>query len=318
MRAVHGIEMTTLYADATRLRLETGDDVEAFVRIKASGTNRPKCLLLHGNPGCLLDWERFVPRLSEVADIAAIDLPGFGKSRRASSTPESSSLERLAEQVVAVADTLGWREPVFLVGHSHGGGVAQTVAARCPGRVAGLVLIATLGAPAHGGYRFLSLPGAAAVARAIGRMFRSKLLRPVARAILRKVMVDVFSPEPVPGARFDHELATFASRPEILVSMVHVTLGRPCAQLFDAAAAIQCPTLFLHGSADAIVPAKYARCIHERILTAGGASQFQLVPGAGHMLMDSRATELANLMLPWLVTRGGGARPVARALSTLP
>ena len=308
--------MTTLYAGATRLILDTGNEIEAFVRIKAGGTTRPKCLLLHGNPGCLLDWERFVPRLSEVADIAAIDMPGFGKSRRASATPESSSLERLAEQVVAVLDVLGWREPVFLFGHSHGGGVAQTVAARYPGRVAGLVLIATLGAPAHGGYRFLSLPGAAVVARAIGWMFRSKLLRPLGRAILRRVMVDVFSPEPVPSARFDHELATFTSRPEILLSMVHVTLGRPCAQLFGSAPAIRCPTLFVHGREDAIVPAKYARCIHDRIVTAGGSSQFHLVPGAGHMLIDYQAADLAHTIHPWLVTRGGGARPLARAVAT--
>jgi pimeloyl-ACP methyl ester carboxylesterase len=131
-------------------------------------------------------------------------------------------------------------------------------------------------------------------------------------------MADVFSPEPVPGARLDHETATFVSRPEILVNMVHVTLGRPCARLFGAASAIQCPALFLHGGADAIVPARYARCIHERILAAGGASQFHLVPGAGHMLIDSRATELASLILPWIVTRGGGARPVASVLSTPP
>src|SRR6187551_3121640 len=100
-------QMATLYADATRLRLETGNEVEAFVRIKADGVNRPRCLLLHGNPGSLLDWERFVPRVSGVADVAAIDMPGFGKSSRASPNPESMSLDRLAEQAILVADALG-------------------------------------------------------------------------------------------------------------------------------------------------------------------------------------------------------------------
>jgi pimeloyl-ACP methyl ester carboxylesterase len=38
------------------------------------------------------------------------------------------------------------------VGHSHGGGVAQAAAARYPERVAGLVLIGTLGAPVHGSF----------------------------------------------------------------------------------------------------------------------------------------------------------------------
>jgi pimeloyl-ACP methyl ester carboxylesterase len=310
--------MTTLYAHATRLILESGNEVEAFVRINAGGLSRPRCLLLHGNPGSLQDWERFVPRVSEVADIAAIDMPGFGKSRCAGSTPESCCLERLAEQAIAVADALGWREPFFLFGHSHGGGVAQAVAARYPDRVAGLVLLATLGAPAHGGYRLLALPGAEAVARVVGWMLGSKLIRPIARAIVRWVMVGIFSPEPLSGSRLDRELAALASRPEVLVSMVHVTLGRPCAQLFDAAPAIRCPTLFVHGRQDAIVPAKYARCIHERIVKAGGNSQFHLVPGAGHMLMDYQGAELASIIHPWLVTRGGGARPLARAVSAPP
>ena len=98
--AQNAIEMTTLYDEATRLRLESGNAVEAFVRIKTGGINRPRCLLLHGNPGCLLDWEHLVPRVSGVADIAAIDLPGFGKSRRAGPTAEALSLDRLAEEVI--------------------------------------------------------------------------------------------------------------------------------------------------------------------------------------------------------------------------
>jgi pimeloyl-ACP methyl ester carboxylesterase len=294
--------MTTLYADATRLRLETGNEVEAFVRIKADGVGRPRCLLLHGNPGCLLDWESFVPRVSGVADIAAIDLPGFGRSRRTRSTPESLSLDRLAEQAIFAADALGWSDPIVLFGHSHGGGVAQAAAVRYPDRVAGLVLIGTLGARVHGSYRLLSLPGAAAVARVAGRMFRSKRLQPLNRTILRSAMVDIFSPEAVPAGKLDRELGLLASRPEILVSMVHVTLGRPCAQLFDSAPDIRCSTLFLHGREDGLVPARYARAIHERIVNAGGNSQFHLVAGAGHMLVDYQATELANIVVRWLAT----------------
>jgi len=288
------------------------------VRIHAGSLDRPRCLLLHGNPGSLLDWERFVPRLSEVADIAAIDLPGFGKSLRTGSTPESLSLDRLAEHAVAVLDALAWRGPVYLLGHSHGGGVAQTVAARYPDRVAGLVLIATIGMPAPGAHRFLSLPGAAAVARLVGRMLRVKLLRPLNRAILRWVMLDIFSPEQLSGTRLDREVAALVARPEVLVSMVHVTLGRPCAQLFELAPAIRCPALFVHGTRDAVVPANSARCIHERIVAAGGDSQFQILPGAGHMLMDYQATDLANVIRPWLVTRRPRGVVQPEPLSTPP
>jgi pimeloyl-ACP methyl ester carboxylesterase len=294
--------MTTLYASSTRLKLETENEVEAFVRIEAGGINRPKCLLLHGNPGSLLDWEHLVPRLSRFADIAAIDMPGFGKTGRTDPSSRSLSLDRLADSAISAADALGWREPIFLFGHSHGGGVAQTAAARHPDRVAGLVLIGTLGAPVHGSYRLLALPGEAALASVAGRMFRSKRLRSLNRAILGSVMSDIFSPEPVPATKLDLELALFASRPEILISMVHVALNRPCEQLFDSAPKIRCPTLFLHGREDALVPASCARSIHDRIVNAGGSSQFHLVPNAGHMLIHYQAADLVEPILRSLLT----------------
>lgn len=290
------IEMTSLYANATRLTLETGNDVEAFVRVRNDGSVRPKCLLLHGNPGSLQDWQQLVPRLADVADIAAIDLPGFGKSDRPGAHPESLSLDRLAEQAMGALNTLGWREPVFFLGHSHGGGVAQTVAARCPERVAGLALLGTLGATVHASYRLLALPGAGAFARLAGRTFRSHRLRPLSRIVLQRVMTDIFSPEPVPAEKLELELALFAARPEILESMVHVALGHPCAQLLERAADIGCQTLFIHGSEDALVPASCAREIHERIVKAAGRSQFELLSGAGHMLIDYQAGEVVELI----------------------
>jgi len=292
-----------LYADAIRLTLASGCEVEAFVHI--GEVDRPKCLLLHGNPGCLQDWEHMVPRLSAVADIAAIDLPGFGKAARVDSSAESLSLDRLAQHALSVADALGWRQPFFIVGHSHGGGVAQAVAAQYPDRVAGLMLIATLGARAHASYRLLSLPGAAPLARIVGRMFRSARLRTVKRAVLRRVMSDIFSPERVPSERLDRELAALNSRPEILLSMVHVTLGRPCARLFDFAPDIRCPTLFFHGREDALVPARLARSLHERILNAGGRSHFHLVHRAGHMLVDFQAPKIVEVISHHLL--GGSA-----------
>ena len=287
----------TQYADTIRLSLATGTEVQALVRVEANGTERAKCLLLHGNPGSLLDWQHIVPRLSHAVDILAIDMPGFGRSLRPGHNPECLNLDRLAEHAIAAADALSWREPCFLIGHSHGGGVAQVAAARYPQRVAGLVLIGTLGAPVHGSYRLLSLPGATTIARLAGRMFRSNRLRPLLRKILRGVMRDIFSPEPVPTDRLDRELILLSERPETLVSMVHVALGRPSARLFDSAPNIRCSTLFLHGQKDALVPARCAESIHHRILNAGGQSEFQLVPAAGHMLIDYQATEVAQLIL---------------------
>lgn len=294
--------MTTLYTDTVRLELVTGTEVQAFVQVDAAKPRRQKCLFLHGNPGSLLDWARLLPRLSDVADLAAIDMPGFGRSPRAGSTPDSLSLDKLAEHVIAAADALSWQDPFLLVGHSHGGGVAQAAAAKYPDRIAGLVLLSTLGAPAHQSYRLLSLPGATAVAAIAGRLFRSTALRAVSRRVLHGTMIDVFSPQPVPKERVEHQLALFLERPEVLISMVQVTLGRPCSQLLASASAIRCPALFLHGEQDALVPAKCARSIHEALLNAGGRSEFKMIDGAGHMLVEFQAAQVAENIAHFLRT----------------
>jgi pimeloyl-ACP methyl ester carboxylesterase len=283
--------------DDVVLKLATGTAVQALIRVKSGGGHRTRCLLLHGNPGSLLDWRALVPRLPSDVDVAAIDLPGFGRSTRPHSEPHSLSLDRLAEHALAAADALSWREPLVLVGHSHGGGIAQVLAARYPERVAGLVLVGTLGTPAHGSYRLLALPGAETIARLVGRVFGAKWLRPISRKILGAVMKDLFSPHVVPAVRLESELESFSRHPEILTAMVHVALGRPCAQLRAAASSIRCPSVFLHGSEDRVVPVRHARAIHEPIVQAGGRSHFEAFSGAGHMLMQDRPAEIAEHVL---------------------
>jgi pimeloyl-ACP methyl ester carboxylesterase len=116
----------------------------------------------------------------------------------------------------------------------------------------------------------------------------------------------------VPAARIDRELAVLSARPEILLSMVHVALGHPCQQLRDSAPRICCPTLFLHGREDALVPIEYARAIHDGILGAGGRSEFRLLASAGHMLLDYQAAEVAEAIDQFLTrseARDTGGQP---------
>ncbi|WP_336966916.1 alpha/beta hydrolase [Sphingobium aquiterrae] len=110
-------------------------------------------------------------------------------------------------------------------------------------------------------------------------------------------MRDIFAPETVSAEEVEKELAVLTMHPEILLSMVQVTLGAPSQTLIEAAGRIRCPTLFVHGESNALVPPKYARAIHERIVGAGGRSRFEIMPGAGHMLIKQRASELASILL---------------------
>jgi pimeloyl-ACP methyl ester carboxylesterase len=303
----HG--MSDLYAQATTLRLGSAE-LCALVRVEAAGrAGRPKCLLLHGNPSSLADWERIVPPLSRIADVCAIDLPGFGRSPRPDLRPACVSLERFADLTIAAADALGWSDPIYIIGHSHGGGVAQLAAARHPSRVAGIVLLASLGTPRHPEYRMLSLPGAGALASLLGRVLGSSRLRPLMRPVLRAIASRIASPDMISAERLERELSQLASQPGLMSTMVQLTFDSPCDQLYEAAPRIRCPALFVHGDRDALVPARYARNVHERIVAAGGRSEFHLLAQAGHMLLEFQSAAVMEHIARML----NAVRPAASA-----
>ena len=166
------------------------------------------------------------------------------------------------------------------------------MAARHPDRVAGIVLLATLGYPVHGAYRQLALPGAATLMRGVGWLLQWPALRPLLGWLFQGAFKDAYSPEPLPRTRFIRDVEHFSTRPEVLVSMVHVARGNPCDQLFALAPRIRCPVLVLHGQDDRLVPVAAAESVHEHITGSGGASELEIFEGAGHMLIDFQAAEV--------------------------
>lgn len=101
--------------------------------------NREGCpvLLLHAWGESLRSFDRLVPLLPGSAHVLAMDQRGHGGAAK---PPQGYDLETLGDDVEAFMDAFGVAAAV-LVGSSSGGYVAQQVAVRSPGRVAGLVLV---------------------------------------------------------------------------------------------------------------------------------------------------------------------------------
>jgi pimeloyl-ACP methyl ester carboxylesterase len=101
------------------------------------GTGALPIIYLHWMGGSGLDWKRFWTSLDQRRyRHVALDFRGHGQS---DPTPSSFTNERLARDVLQLADELGL--PHFVVaGHSFGGKVALKLAAMGPARVAGLML----------------------------------------------------------------------------------------------------------------------------------------------------------------------------------
>jgi 3-oxoadipate enol-lactonase len=113
--------------------------------IAEAGAGPRRLLLVHGFTGAKED---FTPWLDPLAGLGwhavAPDLRGHGASSKPASE-SAYSFELLADDVLGLADALGW-DRFVLLGHSMGGMIAQLVAGTAAARLAGLILMDT----AHG------------------------------------------------------------------------------------------------------------------------------------------------------------------------
>ncbi|MEV6823933.1 alpha/beta hydrolase [Amycolatopsis sp. NPDC051102] len=110
----------------------------------------PVCVVLPGGPG--VDWAYLrMPALEPHLRMVYVEPIGTGGSGRLASHPHGYTRERHARALLALLDHLGLAE-VHLLGHSHGGFVAQYFALHHPDRVAGVVLYdsAPVTGPEHG------------------------------------------------------------------------------------------------------------------------------------------------------------------------
>lgn len=114
--------------------------------IAEAGVGQRPLLLVHGFTGAKED---FTPWLDQLADLGwhavAPDLRGHGSSSKPAEEA-AYSFELLADDVLRLADALGW-DTFVLLGHSMGGMIAQFLALSVPARVAGLILMDTADGP---------------------------------------------------------------------------------------------------------------------------------------------------------------------------
>jgi len=278
-------ESVVLSPDSTPLSLST-------VRVKNPGDG-PRVLLLHGNPGTLDDFASLIPHLSFASEVVAFDLPGFGKSPPPVHADTPFSLAGLAKVALSLADQMGWQR-FDVIGHSHGAGVAQAMAWHSSQRIEHLLLLGSLGYPAHAAYRQMAIPGVRLAMSAMAACLSLPGGRAWLKSMQRGIVATAYFPEAVSAERLERDVDTMMSAPWTLPTMARLALSKPCADLAAHAASIDAPTLFLHGSSDRLVSAHYPRAVHELRVRAGRPSSFELLSDAGHMLPITHAEHVAS------------------------
>jgi pimeloyl-ACP methyl ester carboxylesterase len=130
--------------------------------LQAGPPAAPRVILIHGSPGEASSWADYLLARQSAFELVALDRPGFGGS---GPRDGAASLRAQAAAVAALLPADGRK--AILVGHSLGGPIAARVAAECPARVHGLVLLAAAFDPALESIHPLQHLGAWAPVRAL-------------------------------------------------------------------------------------------------------------------------------------------------------
>jgi pimeloyl-ACP methyl ester carboxylesterase len=230
----------------------------ANVRVTRSGHGSP-VLLVHGLAGSSDWWVRNFDVLSRNHAVYLVDLPGFGSMRKhAKQFSVAGSARWLAEILTALN-----LHQVALVGHSMGGLIAATFAARYPERVTNLVLAAPAIALRHKSWLPFVVP----------------LMKQV--LYLRPAFVPTFVRD------------TGRAGPSILLRASREFLNM---DVKNELAKIAAPSLLIFGERDPIVPA----ILGPKLRSAIPGSCLAILPRAGHILMYDQPHVFNRTVLKFL------------------
>ena len=251
-----------------------------------AGRHRAGCQPGPGGGGQLVSGRLRRPPLHAVA----ADRPGYGSSRL-----PAGGFAANARAVLEDLDSRGITRAV-LVGHSYGGGVALSAASLAPGRVAAVVLLASVGPGCVTGWdRLLAAPGAGRLCAQVAWrltpwMARARLAR-IARRRGRPLRPD----EHVNWQVWGH--AGRGRRPLWRTFLTEQrALLRELDELEHAIASVRAPVLVLADPKDTVVPFETARLLVRALPDA----RLQLVEGAGHHLPRRAPAVVADAIAAFL------------------
>ncbi len=225
-------------------------------------------LLVMGLGMTATGWWRTIPVLAEQLRVLAFDNRGVGRSAR---PPGPYAVAQMADDAAAVLDAAEV-ERAHVYGISLGGMIAQELALRHPGRVARLVL----GATTPGGRNAVPIDAA------VQDFFRRRAEMTAEEAAWATVPYG-YSERTRRGhgeriAEDVEQRLRYPIEPAPYRAQLEAALGHDAGARL---AALQAPTLVVHGEQDRMVPAGNAHTLAREIPGA----RLELWPQAGHLYM---------------------------------
>ncbi|MGH2526353.1 MAG: alpha/beta fold hydrolase [Actinomycetota bacterium] len=265
------------WIDKRRVRVRAGE----FALVDEGDPEAPPVVLLSGGITSSYAWRRLIPLLSPFMHVIAPDLLGSGDSEAADGA--DLRLPSHADHVRALLRALGV-ERFAVVGHGHGGGVAQLLA--LDGNVDALVLIDAIAFDAWPAQRVRELNTQLDQldAEDVETWLSEMLDAGTKRAQLTTADVHEYvRPFAGPGGleRFRRVIASFD--------------GDGLTDLEPRFAGLEIPVFIVWGEDDTFVMPENA----ERLADVLPWSSVALLPGCGHFLLEDAADTVAPLIFKW-------------------
>jgi pimeloyl-ACP methyl ester carboxylesterase len=215
---------------------------------------RETILFIHGAGGGQYTWSYQKGFFEKEFNPIVIELPGHGES----GGEGEEEIVTYAEQVYAFLQAVGVRK-IFLVGHSMGGAIVQTLVLTHPEVIKGIILVGT-------GAKLKVLP---MILDGVKADFEETVRKITQFSHSRKT----------PLVFIERGIADMLQcRPEVLYG------DFAACDRFDVMKEVEkidLPTLILCGEDDELTPIKYSQFLHRRIK----GSKLEVLPNAGHMVM---------------------------------
>jgi len=216
-------------------------------------------LFIHGAGGGQYTWSFQKGFFEKHLNPIIIELPGHGESEGEG----EDEIGKYAEHVHGFLKALNLSK-VFLVGHSMGGAIVQTMALRYPEVIKGIVLVGT-------GARLRVLP---MILNEIRETFEETVKKINQFAYSRKVSPDLIEKGMIGMMRCRSEVVhgdfSACDRFDVMNEIEKINL----------------PTLILCGDEDELTPVKYSQFLQSKIK----GSKLEVIPDAGHMVMMESAS----------------------------
>lgn len=238
--------MPIVYVDGKQINYWTGR--------KGLLEERETVLFIHGAGGGLYTWSYQKSFFEKEFNPIIIELPGHGESEGEG----KQEIVGYAEHVYALLKALSLKK-VFLVGHSMGGAIVQTLALSHPEAIKGIVLVGT-------GARLKVFP---MILEGIRSNFADTVTMINQFAFSRKAPSDLIEK----GVSL-----MVQCKAEVLYGDF---LACDRFDVMKEVEKIVLPTLILCGDDDQLTPVKYSQFLQSRIK----GSKLEVLPNAGHMVM---------------------------------